>query len=357
MFTDITAREKAEGALRLSEEKFQKVFNASPALLVLSTLDGKYIDVNENFLVTTGYSRAEVIGRTAAELGLYVDPDTRNRGLPEFHKNENIRNREVSYRKKSGEIRIGMSSEELIELNGEKCILAVVIDITEKKQLEMEMSRLDRLHLIGEMAAGIGHEIRNPMTAVRGFLQLLKEKNECIRHKEYFNLMIDELDRANSIITEFLSLAKDKPVELRTQNLNKILNALSPLITADAFKENIDVIFQLQEIPDLTLSEKEMRQLILNLVRNGLESMEQGGKIIVRTAVENDEVVLSVQDYGNGIKPDILGKIGTPFFTTKENGTGLGLAICYGIASTHNAAIKVETGPTGTTFIVRFKYC
>lgn len=230
----------------------------------------------------------------------------------------------------------------------------VITDISERKRYEKELARLDRLNLVGELAAGIGHEVRNPMTTVRGFLQLYKKKDSFIQYKEIFDLMIDELDRANSIITEFLSLAKNKVVNLTLQDLNTILTDLSPLIQADAMQFDKNINLQLEEIPELPLDEKEIRQLILNLVRNGLEAMPSGGNLAIRTYLEGQGMVLSVQDQGKGIEPDILEKIGTPFFTTKESGTGLGLAICYGIAARHNAVIDIKTSPKGTTFLVMF---
>lgn len=230
----------------------------------------------------------------------------------------------------------------------------VITDISERKRYEKELARLDRLNLIGEMAAGIGHEVRNPMTTVRGFLQLYRKKDSFIQYKEIFDLMIDELDRANSIITEFLSLAKNKMVNLTLQDLNAILTNLSPLIQADAIQYDKYINLQLEEIPELPLDEKEIRQLILNLVRNGLEAMSSGGNLAIRTYIEGQKMVLSVQDQGKGIEPDILEKIGTPFFTTKDSGTGLGLAVCYGIAARHNAVINIKTSPKGTTFLVMF---
>jgi len=231
----------------------------------------------------------------------------------------------------------------------------VITDISERKRYENDLARLDRLNLIGEMAAGIGHEVRNPMTTVRGFLQLYRKKDSFMQYTEIFDLMIDELDRANSIITEFLSLAKNKVVNLTFQNLNTILTNLSPLIQADAMQFDKYINLQLEEIPELPLDEKEIRQLILNLVRNGLEAMSSGGNLAIRTYIEGQEMVLSVQDQGKGIEPDILEKIGTPFFTTKDSGTGLGLAVCYGIAARHNAVINIKTSPKGTTFLVMFK--
>lgn len=234
-------------------------------------------------------------------------------------------------------------------------VLSLKEEMARREQMEKEMARLDRLNTIGEMAAGIGHEIRNPMTTVRGFLQLMEGKDRYAQDKEILQLMISELDRANSIITEFLSLAKNKAVDLKEQNLNSIIENLFPLIQADALVTDKNIEKDLGEIPVLFLDEKEIRQLILNLVRNGFEAMSPGGRLTIRTYPDGEEAVLAVQDEGKGIEREVLEKIGTPFFTTKDQGTGLGLAVCYSIAGRHNAVISVETGPTGTTFSVRFK--
>ncbi|TEB16048.1 Sporulation kinase E [Pelotomaculum sp. FP] len=234
-------------------------------------------------------------------------------------------------------------------------IQGVLLDITERKQFENEIARLDRLNLIGEMAAGIGHEIRNPMTTVRGFLQWLSNKKECTKYKEYYDLMIDELNRANSIISEYLSLAKNRTINLKNQNLNAILETMFPLIQADAMVSDKYVVLDLAGIPDLLLDEKEIRQLILNLIRNGLEAMPAGGAITIRTYQEGNKAILSIQDEGPGINPDVIEKLGTPFFSTKEQGAGLGLAVCYSIATRHEAAIDVQTSQNGTTFFVQFK--
>lgn len=193
------------------------------------------------------------------------------------------------------------------------------------------------------------------MTTARGFLQLLKTKDDCAKYMDYFDLIIEEIDRANSIITEFLSMAKNKKIDLVKCNLNSVIKALSPLIQADAaiYDKSVDIIYG--DISDLLLDEKEIRQLILNLVLNGLEAMENRGVLTIRTFSEQNEITLYVKDQGKGISSEILEKLGTPFFTTKEKGTGLGLAICYSIAARHNAIIDVKSSPQGTTFVVRFK--
>ncbi|MFZ5898210.1 MAG: MASE3 domain-containing protein [Bacillota bacterium] len=343
-------------ALRSSEEQFYKAFRASPSLMTIASLeDGRLIEVNESWIRATGYSWEEAIGRTPAELNIETAPWDHVEIKSLLRKEGAIRNLEINIRTKSAEVRTVLLSAEILELDGRRCVLTVANDITDRRKMEKEMARLDSLNLVGEMAGGIAHEIRNPMTSVRGFLQMFGEKNEFSRYRKHIDLMISELDRANGIITEFLSLAKNRVVKISKQNLNSTINALLPLIEADGATSDKYVVTYLGDIPDLDYDEKEIRQLILNLAKNGLEAMAPGGLLTIKTYVDGKDVVLAVQDEGTGIAPELLDKLGTPFLTTKEHGTGLGLAVCYSIAARHNAAIAVDTGPTGTTFFVRFK--
>lgn len=233
------------------------------------------------------------------------------------------------------------------------CVVTLT-DITSQRQLDAQMARFDRFNLIGEMAAGIGHEVRNPLTTVRGYLQLFQQRPKYSDHQEQLTTMIDELDRANSIITEFLSLAKNKRVELKPGNLNDTIHALYPLLQADAFRRGHEIQLECGDIPILCYDDKEIRQIILNIVRNGLEAMTSKGVITLRTYTAPDHIALEIRDTGTGVPADVLKKIGTPFVTTKEHGTGLGLPICYRIAERHNAAIEIETSNSGTTFLVKF---
>ncbi len=227
--------------------------------------------------------------------------------------------------------------------------------ITNFSRFEQEMVRIDWLNLVGQMAPGIAHQLRNRMTGVRGFLQMINEREEFLAHRDYIKLMLGELDAANSIISQFLFLTKRKGEDLTLQNLNTLLESLLPLIKAEAADTGKDIFIQLEDVPDLMLNEKEIQHLTLNLVRNGLEAMPEGGHLTLRTAGTEEYVVLSVQDQGTGIDPNTMNQLGTPFFTTKPEGTGLGLATCYTIARKHNARMIIETGPAGTTFHVRFK--
>lgn len=225
----------------------------------------------------------------------------------------------------------------------------------EKQKMDNAMSRLDRLNLIGEMAASIGHEIRNPLTTVRGYLQHFSRKKDFADYGEDFEVMIQELDRANLIITEFLSLAKNKKVDLEPNDLNHTISKIYPLLQADAVGGGKSIILELGKIPTILMDENEIKQCILNLVRNGLEAIKNKGIVIIKTYMNDQSVILAIQDSGEGIHEDILGKLGTPFVTTKENGTGIGIPICYRIAERHNAQLDIETSTAGTTFSLTFR--
>jgi two-component system, sporulation sensor kinase C len=231
----------------------------------------------------------------------------------------------------------------------------IIRDVTARRALEQIAARVDRMNMVGQMAVSVAHEIRNPLTTVRGYLQLLGSKEECTIHKDRYDLMIEELDRTNTIIREYLLLSKDKMADLKNCCLNTIIRTLHPLMQAAAAVSNVDVKIDLQDTPELCLDENEIRQLLLNLVRNGIEAMPSGGEILIRTFLEQNEVGLSISDQGPGIPPHIYEHLGTPFLTTKENGTGLGLPICYRIAYRHNAAIDIKTSDQGTTFFVYFR--
>ncbi len=354
---DISDRKRMEEALRLSEERFSKAFNFSPITMSISTLDeGLFLHVNDSFCRVLGFKSEEVLGHTVLDIGFWLDPQQREYVKQSVLKYGSVSDLDVRFRNASGETRIGLYSAERVDINGEICLLSSFSDLTERKQMEIEITRLARLNLVGEMAASIAHEIRNPMTTVRGYLQILRDNQDYINEVESFDLMIEELDRANAIITEFLSLAKNKLVELKPINLNLILTSIFPLVKANAMMQDKGITMELEDVPDMLLDEKEIRQLILNMINNGLESTPAGTNINIRTFMESDRVVLAVKDQGDGIEHDVLEKLGTPFFTTKEHGTGLGLAVCYGIATRHNAKIDIETSTGGSTFFVRFKF-
>lgn len=346
---EIEERKRIADHLYNSQERFRKIFESSPCLMaIFSQKNLTFIEVNTSWMNFTGYNYDELASQKV-NLKNFVDEATGK----QIDLGRKIRNKKISYKTKNGDIRDGLLSTELIDIHPEPCTLMVLTDVTETVHLEKEMSRLDRLNLIGEMAAGIAHEIRNPMTTVQGFLQLSRNNSDNLS-ADIIDLMLEELHRANSIITEFLNLAKNKVSCKEKQNLNTILEALSPLIQAEALRSSKHVKLELNKCPDIYIDQKEIRQLILNIALNGLDAMSSHGKLTIKTYTENQAVILEIKDQGQGISPDVLQKLGTPFFTTKETGTGLGLAICYSVAKRHHAEIDITTGDEGTIFSIRF---
>lgn len=232
----------------------------------------------------------------------------------------------------------------------------IVRDITSRRNLENIAERADKMNVVGQMAVSVAHEIRNPLTTVRGYLQFLAYKKGDKALESCYEILIEELDRANDIISEYLLLAKEKRAKLQHCSLNKVIYAIYPLLETLATADKAAIRIQLEPVPDILLDENEIRQLLLNLVRNAIEAMaHKGGLVQIRTYREAEQIILAISDNGPGIPAHMVEQLGTPFLTTKDTGTGLGLSICYRIVHRHGAVMKVKTGPAGTEFLIYFK--
>ena len=228
-------------------------------------------------------------------------------------------------------------------------------DITKYVTLQKEVARMDKLNLIGNMAAGLAHEVRNPMTVVKGYLQHFKKKFPDSL-QDQLDVVLGELARIEMIITDFLAIAKTTPTEPKEQDLNEIINSIAPLILTDALKRGMNLEFKLsREIPKLILSDKEIKQLLLNLAMNGLNAMQEHGILKIETIYQDGAVILYIDDSGSGIAKELQKKIFDPFFTTRDQGTGLGLSVCASIVASHNGTIEVHSEEgNGTRFIITF---
>ncbi|QDY85508.1 sensor histidine kinase [Paenibacillus polymyxa] len=235
-------------------------------------------------------------------------------------------------------------------------VIIALQDITELETLRSELGNFERLSLVGQMAAGITHEIRNPMAVVRGFLQLMREKSPDSLGN-YYRIVMEELDRANGIINDFLSLAQNRIVEKEQCHLHDIIRELTPLLWADANLRGQTIELKLEDhVTRLHLNPKEIKQLLLNLSRNAMEAMGDKGVLTISTREEGDFVELEVMDTGPGIPQKQLEKLFQPFYTTKTKGTGLGLALCQSIVERHHGTIDVDSVEgMGTQFKVRLR--
>lgn len=343
-------------AMTNEKNKYLTIFESCPVPIII--LDNDCNIENLNFEAAKLFQDSIVPGSG------YYGGEFRNKYFPWFsnelslfvNNSQKQTSFETSLETNTGKRHFQVMFTRMLDISDKfKGTIVIIHEITARKIMEKEMARLGRLELVGQMAAGIGHEIRNPMTTVRGFIQMLSSKDQHLKHQELFDLMIQELDRCNSIITEFLSLAKNKKVNLENHNLNDIIEAILPLLRSEANNREIAIIFNKENIPDLPLDQKEIRQLVINLATNGLQAMDTKGILTIKTYEKDSHVILLIEDQGVGIPLELVDKIGTPFFTTKHDGVGLGLAICHSIAARHQASLEFATGAMGTTFTVGFK--
>jgi len=354
----LTELEQTNQELIKQKRYFASIIENIPMIICRFDRELRHMYVSPASKTLCGINNVQFLGKTWHEMGIH---ETLYSPFQKFYedvfKTGQVREFESQFPNCQGEMAYFQTLiiPEIDELGRVQTVLSITQDISSRKKFETEMARLERLNVIGEIAASIGHEVRNPLTIVRGYLQLFQNKKGIVQYYEQFQTIIDELDRANFIISDFLSLAKNKTVEFKLNNLNTIINRLLPLIHADAARLGHNVKIDLGSIPDINLDEKELRQLLLNLTRNAFEAMNPGGTLTIQTYIDTPNAVLVVCDTGTGIPKKILEKLGTPFQTTKENGTGLGLAVCYQIAARHDAKIGVKTSSQGTAFSICFK--
>jgi two-component system nitrogen regulation sensor histidine kinase GlnL len=249
--------------------------------------------------------------------------------------------------------------------------VAVLRDISRIRELEAEVRRGETLAAAGRMAVGLAHEIRNPLGAIRGAVQLLaRELGSESRFAEYTDVLVKEVDRVNRIIEMLLDLARPVQLRLAPLNLHQLLERVALLLGETAHAQGVAIIRRYDpSLPPILGDEDRLVQVFHNLVRNALDAMAQGGRLTLTTRISKSPlfskidlgagqrtmVEVQVADEGTGIPPGIQAKVFDPFFTTKEHGLGLGLALCHRILEEHKGAVRIESaegrGTTVTCFL------
>ncbi len=236
-------------------------------------------------------------------------------------------------------------------------------------QKDAQIRRADRLSALGQLSAGLAHEIRNPLGAIKGSAEILQDDYPPGHPKtEFFSILLREVDRLNDVVTNFLSFARPAALRSGPVEVTLVLSALEGLISGKARVNRVQIFTSFHEGPSrLTADETLLKQAFLNIMLNALEAMPEGGDLTISTRLVSSQEVggpapterpewleIVFDDTGPGIPEDHLGRIFDPFFTTKKDGTGLGLAITYRIIEDHHGTIRVFSQPgKGTTFVVR----
>lgn len=354
--TDITSRKQAENDLNWSIRELKSIYNAldHSSIMMITNQAGEIVEVNDKLIEISGYDREELIGQQQSLL--YA-----NHHLTKLF--EGIRNTVDAGEVWKGEVcQVAKDGQEywvdttivpFKSLEGRTThFLALSHNITERKRSEELLHQQDKLAAVGQLAAGVAHEIRNPLTSMKGYTEYLHSEEQDLNRLEYFDIILDEIDRVNQIVEEFLVLAKPQSVHLEMQNIVPIIQNVLSLMEFDARKRNVNFYFD--NVYDHILvrcDENRLKQVFLNFVKNGMEAMPDGGNIKVTTELKEGEVQISIEDTGVGIPPERLKMLGEPFYTTKKTGNGLGLMVSFKIIEGHKGRIVVESEVNkGTTF-------
>ena len=356
---DISARKHAEQALQHSREQFAIAFQVSPDAININRLsDGMFLQINAGFTAMTGYSEADVQGKTSLELGIWCNTRDREslvRGLQEMGE---FRNLEAGFRTKDGATLVGLMSARLIQIDDEPCILSITRDITERRQMEQRNLRSAQLASIGQLAAGVAHEINNPINGVINYAQLLLNRTKTGKSSdEILELIIKEADRVAEIVKELLFFARDSKGEFSASSLEQLVQSVLTLTRQYITRLGIVVETDIAaDLPPLMMIPQKIEQLLINLLSNARYALEEKypqnhpDKRLSITArlvrIEDaDFCRMVVRDQGVGMPPDVLSRINRPFFTTKPSGqgTGLGMSICNEIVEQHHGRFSIDS--------------
>jgi two-component system, NtrC family, sensor histidine kinase HydH len=333
----------------------QVVANIANGLLSVDP-SGRVVSYNRTALELLGVSEGEIRGM---DLRGIIDFEVS--GIQQtLDRCEAVLEREISHRSASGEVMpVALSVTPIVGEDG-RCRSAVIVlrDLRQIKRLEEEVRRAEKLAAVGELAAGVAHEIRNPLSSIRGLAQFLRRALAGRpKEREYAELMVKEVDRINRVVTDLLTLARPQEPELAPTELEELLDHTVRLVQADAARRGVNIHkIVARDLPKAVMDESQITQALLNLLLNALQAMEQGGTIEVGANVEAPDSCLHlwVEDGGPGIPAAHMGKIFEPFFTTRVEGTGLGLAIVQKIVANHRGEIRVESPPQGKGRGTRF---
>ncbi len=359
--TDISELREAEAGLQLSNERFAKAFRASPGLFAISRLeDGIQYDVNDVWLDTLGYERQEVIGKSVAEIGIWVDPSGRAKMVDILKKHGHVRNYEARLKRKDGRAIDVLIACEVVEIEGEKRILFVAHDVSEVQRLKGQLQNAQKMEAARGLTSGIAHQFNNLFMGVSGSLELLSEIPSLNDNQQkMIDLSLMEIQRGKKLTTQLLAYTSQQPLLPRRINLRDTIREqvfLFEVFLGETleFKSKIN-----KELWEVEVDPGEMDNALFNIFANARDAMPGGGKVTLeatnvsldkaeasqKSLKSGDYVTISVRDEGAGMSAEVMSRAFDPFFTTKDvgQGTGLGLSMVSGFATQSGGGAEIES--------------
>lgn len=318
-------------------------------LIILANSKGEILFVSRPFEKLLGYPPSEIIGAPWKKI---VAPKNVSTVLEQLkHKKTNELKFNVKLLNYYGQyVSMQCHTAKIADNNNLDYYISIFSKQTiSSKSIEESMIQSEKLTIVNQLAAGIAHEIRNPLTSLKGFLQLLKVEGK--KNEAYFRVMIDEIEKIESITSELLYISKPISNTKKMESINQMINDVIILIQPQANLRNI--ILKLVQVEEYSFycDRSKFKQVLLNLIKNAIEAMNAPGVIKIVVEKIQNHINIDFIDEGPGIPANILHKLSDPFFTTKESGTGLGLMVTKKILDQHNAKIKFFSNEeVGSTF-------
>jgi len=348
---DITEQKRYESQLKENEERYKSLIQNAPVAISALDLEGNFIEANPALEQMLGYSSQELKSMNFKD---FVVPERVEVSMKMFEDSlrEPLKFDQFYIKRLDGSIIDAVTVSSPIIVNGETIgVYYMIRDITQERQTEERMKNQEKLLLVGELAAGIAHEIRNPLTSLRGFIQLFELEETSDIKKSRYNIMRLEIDRINEIVSELLILAKPSQEQYNLRSITDMLDNVIVLLEAQANLKDIQIKKAFEsELPFVNCN-SGIKQVFINLLKNAMESMSDGGEIVVQATRIRDNICIQIKDQGGGISDEHLSKLGQPFFTTKETGTGLGLMVSQRIVQNHGGTLLIKSGPGEGTIV------
>jgi two-component system sporulation sensor kinase A len=350
---DISERKRYEQVLSESREQYRRLVNNSLDTIGIID-DGKWVFINDSGIkMFAAENDEQILGKSIYD---FLHPKYHELCLERVR--IVLKEKKIAPRMEQEWCTLDKKSiyTEVVGIpttyENKRAIMIIIRDITDRKHTEERMINSEKLSMAGELAAGIAHEIRNPLTSLKGFLQFIQSGKGDKEH--YYEIMGSELNRIEFILNELLMLAKPQQTLFKKTNLVPLVEHVVTLLETHALMNNIEIItfYEMDQI-DIECDENQIKQVFINLLKNAIEAMPQGGQVRVHVHLTNHQIMIELVDQGNGIPEEELAKIGQPFYTTKEKGTGLGLMVSFQIIENHNGSISVSSKVNeGTSFKV-----
>ncbi len=334
----------------------QNIFSTIPDSIVLVDIDSRIIKVNQSLLELSGYTEEEVVGKSIGEFLQKAMVLNKASETPviisELRKIRELKNYEITFYHKLGEKKSVTLSCSIVSNNsGQDIGVAFILhDITERKAMEQKLLKAERFASIGELAGIIGHDLRNPLTGIRGATYYLKNKYYATldsKDKAMFETIDKSIEYSNKIVNDLIEYSSDINLELETTTPEKLINSTLKLITAPS---NISLKVEIQETPKLEIDVDKMRRSFIRIIKNAFDAMPNGGELSIKSTKVGNSIFFSFIDTGNGMTQETLERIWSPLFTTKAKGMGFGLAISRRTVEAHGGKITAESSyKKGTT--------